>query len=124
MDELLELVRDSNFYEWESVTSVLGSSSPRAARLFEHIRETEQMYWILIAKKCRLDAPPHELGALMQYELEQTAALGFRSSSFDAALRQADDCQHIDSVVLSTFGLARWSNRADPLGLDHYCFGD
>ena len=76
MDELLELVRDSNFYEWESVTSVLGSSSPRAAQLLEHIRETKQMYWMLIAKKCRLDAPPHELGALMQYELEQTAALG------------------------------------------------
>ena len=75
MDELLELVRDSNFYEWESVTSVLAISSPRATRLLEHIRETKRMYWKLIAKKCRLDAPPEGLEALMQYELEQTASL-------------------------------------------------
>ena len=75
MDELLELVRDSNFYEWESVTSVLGISTPRATRLLEHICETKRMYWKLIAKKCRLEAPPQELEALMQYELEQTAAL-------------------------------------------------
>ncbi len=74
-DELLEIVRDSNFYKWESVTSVLSDTSPRATRLLEHIRETKHMYWSIIAKKCKLEAPPHDLEALMSYELEQTAAL-------------------------------------------------
>jgi hypothetical protein len=78
-DELLEIVRDSNFYKWESVTSVLHDASPRAKRLLEHIRETKHMYWTIIAKKCKLEAPPQQLQDLMLYELEQTAALSFES---------------------------------------------
>lgn len=58
MDELLELVRDSNYHKWESVSSVLNVSTPRATRLLEHIRETKHMYWTLIAGRCRLSPPP------------------------------------------------------------------
>lgn len=75
MDELLEMVRDSNDAEWESITSVLNVSTPRAQRLLEHIRETKRKYWTLIARTCQLESPPHDLAALMAYELEQTAAL-------------------------------------------------
>lgn len=75
-DELLAIVQESNFYEWESVSSVLTSESPRAKRLLEHIRKTKVMYWKIIAKKCKLPAPPHNLFDLMAYEVEQTALLG------------------------------------------------
>lgn len=75
MDELLELVRDSNYYEFESVTSVLGYTGSRAERLLEHIRQTKHMYWSIIAKKLKLPAPPHSLEALMAYELEHTARM-------------------------------------------------
>jgi uncharacterized damage-inducible protein DinB len=75
MDELLELVRDSNYYPFESVTSVLGYEGSRAERLLKHIRETKHMYWSIIAKELKLQAPPHDLEALMAYEVEQTAAL-------------------------------------------------
>ncbi len=75
MDELLEIVKDSNYYPWESVTSVLKVKSLRAERLLEHIRDTKHMYWTIIAKKCKLEPPPQELGALMNYEVQQTALL-------------------------------------------------
>jgi hypothetical protein len=75
MDELLELVKDCNYAPFESVSSVMQSNSPRRERLLEHIRETKQMYWTLIAKKCKLEMPPHDLQALMNYEIAQTAAL-------------------------------------------------
>lgn len=75
MDDLLELVRDSNYYEFESVTSVMGYTGSRAERLLEHIRDTKHMYWSIIAKKLKLPAPPESLEALMAYELKQTAAL-------------------------------------------------
>jgi hypothetical protein len=78
-DELLEIVRDSNFYQWESVSSVLNDTSPRPKRLLEHIRETKHMYWKIIAKKCKLEAPPHDLQDLINYELAQTAALSLES---------------------------------------------
>jgi uncharacterized damage-inducible protein DinB len=79
MDELLELVRDSNYYEFESVTSVMGYMGSRAERLLEHIRDTKHMYWSIIAKKLKLEAPPQTLEALMAYELEQTSAMSLEA---------------------------------------------
>jgi hypothetical protein len=79
MDELLEIVRDSNFYPWESVTNVLEMKSPRAERLLEHIRETKRMYWTIIAEQLKLALPPHDLEALMQYEVDQTAGLSLEA---------------------------------------------
>jgi hypothetical protein len=79
MDELLEVVKDCNYAPFESVSSVMQSNSPRRERLLEHIRETKQMYWTLIAKKCKLEMPPHEIKALMDYEIAQTAALSAES---------------------------------------------
>lgn len=75
MDELLEMVRDSYYNQFESVGSVMGYTGSRAERLLEHIRETKRMYWSIIARKLKLPPPPHDLVALMAYELEQTAAL-------------------------------------------------
>jgi hypothetical protein len=74
-DELLEVVWDSNYNQWESVTSVLAIKTPRAERLLEHIRDTKQMYWKIIAKKLKLPKPPSGLTELMAYELEQTAGM-------------------------------------------------
>jgi hypothetical protein len=79
MDELLELVKDSNYNEWESITSVLNIKTPRATRLLEHIRETKHNYWSIIAKKCKLEPPPQDLESLMRYEVEQTAQLRMES---------------------------------------------
>ncbi len=45
MDELLELVRDSNFDEFESVGSAKGYTGSRAERLLEHTRKTKRMCW-------------------------------------------------------------------------------
>jgi hypothetical protein len=79
MDELLELVKDSNYNQWESITSVLHIKTPRATRLLEHIRFTKHNYWSIIAKKCKLESPPEDLESLMRFEVEQTAQLSLEA---------------------------------------------
>ena len=70
-DGLYQQMFEANFANWESVKSVQHITGPRAERLMAHILEMKRTYWKIIAKACKLPAPPKTLETLMNYELEQ-----------------------------------------------------
>jgi uncharacterized damage-inducible protein DinB len=74
-DGLYQQMFEANFANWESVKSVQHITGPRSERLLAHILETKRMYWKIIAKACKLPVAPKTLEAVMNYELEQIAAM-------------------------------------------------
>ena len=74
-DELVELLNDSNFDPWESVSSILGQAGARSERLQAHILETKLIYWNLIATTLKLEQPPTTLLELMHFEIKITTSL-------------------------------------------------
>ena len=74
-DELVELLNDSNFDPWESVSSILGQAGARSERLQAHILETKLLYWNLMATTLKLEPPPTTLLELMHFEIKITTSL-------------------------------------------------
>ena len=73
--ELYTLLHEANFDPWESVSSVLHLTGPRAERLQAHILETKRTYWRLIGEVIQLPPLPDDLEDLMHCELEMVQNL-------------------------------------------------
>ncbi|GEM45403.1 hypothetical protein [Deinococcus cellulosilyticus] len=115
ISELCALLQEANFDPWESVSSVLHLTGPRAERLKAHILETKQNDWKLIGSVVQVPLPPADLASMLEYELQVLRNL--EDSSLDLPLQYCDREMTVAGMIRLSARHSVW--HAGQMALKH-----